>query len=129
MFKNLEIFRAAQAMATHASARQATIAQNIANADTPGYKARDITPFAETYRAQNGDFTLRSTRAGHLTGGRSSDQQPRVINGAGHESPNGNSVSLETEMMKAAAVSGQHDRALAIYKSSLNILRSSLGRR
>jgi flagellar basal-body rod protein FlgB len=43
-------------------------------------------------------------------------------------SPNGNSVSLETEMVKAVEVKRQHDQALAIYKSSMNVLRASIGR-
>ena len=40
----------------------------------------------------------------------------------------GPTVSIEEEMLKAVEVTRQHDRALAIYKSSLSILRSSLGR-
>ncbi len=127
MFKNLEIFQMAGAMARHAETRQTMIAQNVANADTPGYKARDIASFAETYRTQDAS-TMRSTRAGHLTGS-SQPNDTRIIAGAGSESPNGNNVSLETEMVKAASVRQEHDQALAIYQASLGILRSSLGRR
>jgi flagellar basal-body rod protein FlgB len=43
--------------------------------------------------------------------------------------PNGNSVALETEMLRAVDVKRQHDRALAIYKSSLTVLRTAIGRR
>ena len=42
--------------------------------------------------------------------------------------PNGNSVSLETEMVDAVAAKRQSDRALAIYRSGLTILRASIGR-
>ena len=127
MFEKLEIFQMAGAMARHAETRQTMVAQNIANADTPGYKARDIASFAETYRTQD-TSAMHATRAGHLT----SSTQPytaRTIAGAGSESPNGNNVSLETEMVKAASVRQEHDQALAIYQASLGILRSSLGRR
>ncbi|WP_457647680.1 FlgB family protein [Profundibacter sp.] len=127
MFKNLEIFQMAGAMARHAETRQAMVAQNVANADTPGYKARDIASFAETYRTQDAS-SMRATRAGHLTGSTQS-YDTRIIAGAGSESPNGNNVSLETEMVKAASVRQEHDQALAIYQASLGILRSSLGRR
>ena len=44
------------------------------------------------------------------------------------QSPNGNTVSLEDEMVKAADVRHQHELALAVYSSALNILRTSLGR-
>jgi flagellar basal-body rod protein FlgB len=127
MFKNLEIFQMAGAMARHAETRQTMVAQNIANADTPGYKARDIASFAETYRTQD-TSAMHATRAGHLTG-RSQPNDTRIIAGAGSESPNGNNVSLETEMMKSVENTGEHKRAMAIYKSSLNILRLSLGRK
>jgi len=127
MFKNLEIFQMAGAMARHAETRQTMIAQNIANADTPGYKARDIASFAEIYRTQDSS-TMRTTRAGHLTGS-SQPNDTRIVAGEGSESPNGNNVSLETEMVKAASVRQEHDQALAIYQASLGILRSSLGRR
>ena len=40
-----DILRIASAMASHASARQSVVANNIANADTPGFKARDTQPF------------------------------------------------------------------------------------
>ncbi len=52
-----------------------------------------------------------------------------AIEREGERDPNGNSVSLETEMLNAVSAKRQHDRALAIYKSSLTVLRASLGRR
>jgi flagellar basal-body rod protein FlgB len=129
MFEKLEIFQMAGAMARHAASRQALTAQNIANADTPGYKARDLASFSDTYRDQTGGMEIRATRAGHLSGNSALSSTPRIIAGAGSESPNGNNVSLEGEMMKATEISGHHKRALAIYQSSLGILRTSLGRR
>ena len=44
MFADLDIFRLAHAMARHAGSRQSVIAQNIANADTPGYRRKTV-PF------------------------------------------------------------------------------------
>lgn len=49
MFNKIEVMQMAQAMATHAGLRQTAVSQNIANADTPGYKARDVAEFAATY--------------------------------------------------------------------------------
>ncbi|MCH5375497.1 MAG: FlgB family protein [Planctomycetes bacterium] len=128
MFSNLNVFKMANAMATHAGQRQAVIAKNIANADTPGYKAQDISPFATMYQSREDDQGMRASRAGHLNGSRgagAAEASPRRDQAA---DPNGNSVSVEQEMLKAVEVKQQHDRALAIYKSSLNILRTSLGR-
>ncbi len=128
MFGKLEVTRMAQALAAHAGARQAVIAQNIANADTPGYRARDLTPFEDTYRAGNRPDTLLATRPGHIRDEAVTAQAvARPMPGAA--SPNGNSVSLETEMVNAVDVKQQHDMALSIYRSVSEIIRASLGRR
>ena len=122
MFGNLEVLQAAQAMARHAAARQNLIAQNVAQADTPGYRSRDLVPFSEIYGNRSG--ALRATRPGHID----SADATRPIDRPGELSPNGNSVSLEVEMVASAEVKGVYDRALAIYGAGLDILRASLGR-
>lgn len=129
MFEKLEVFRMAHAMSVHAGARQAVIAQNMANADTPGYAARDVRPFKEIIETGDVGFVQRATRPGHLGGAgvpvdlSMSERRDAIAD------PNGNNVSLETEMMAAVDVKRQHDRALAIYKSSLTVLRAAVGRR
>ena len=131
MFEKLEIFRMAQAMARHAGTRQAVVAQNIANADTPGYAARDVAPFTEIMK-QDGTGpggALRATRPGHLDRSETASAAVVIERRGAQTDPNGNSVSLETEMLYAVDVKRQHDRAIAIYKSSLSILRAAIGRR
>ena len=126
MFDKIELFQMAQGMSTQANARMAITARNVANADTPGYRAQDIASFAETYESPAGN--MRSTRAGHSLA--SGSQAPMAtVDAPGASSPNGNTVSLETEMMRSVEVRQQQELALAIYKSSLNILRTSLGRK
>ncbi|MBN2906223.1 MAG: FlgB family protein [Rhodobacteraceae bacterium] len=127
MFDKLEIFRMAQGLAVHASARQAVVARNVANADTPGYRAQDIADFATTYRQADDGLTLRATRAGHISGNTPA-QQAVLIATPSEGEPNGNAVSLEDEMVKSVETKKQHDLALAVYRSSLGILRTSLGR-
>ncbi|WP_319825052.1 FlgB family protein [Thalassovita sp.] len=124
MFQNLDIFRIAQSMAVHAGRRQAVIAQNIANADTPGYKPQDLAAFSDLLRQSEPGGTMgRRDLAATVSG-----MEPQTVRGAA-ESPNGNGVSLEQEMVKSVDARRQHDQALAIYKSALTIMRSTLGRR
>ncbi len=125
MFEKLEIIKMAQAMAANAGARMGAIAGNIANADTPGYKARDVPDFAASYAA-SGDG-MRATRAGHFSADADAAVPVAVIR-RGASSPDGNSVSLEREMVKAAEVREQHDMALSIYRATSDILRDALGR-
>lgn len=126
MLEKVEIFRMASGLATHAAARQSTIAENIANADTPGYRARDLTAFADSYEARSEG--LKSTRQGHLMAGERAavDVAFNEIYRKDAASPNGNNVSLEGEMLTSAEVKSHHDRALAVYKSALSIMRSSI---
>jgi flagellar basal-body rod protein FlgB len=121
-----EITSMARALARHSAARQAIVSQNIANADTPGHKTRDLTSFAELYRGTDGQG-LRATRPGHL--GADGRVQTAFLQVAGAQSPGGNGVSIEAEMVKAAEIRQTHDMALAITKSTGSILSTALGRR
>lgn len=112
MFNNLEILGLAQARARHAAARQAQVATNIANADTPGYRARDVASFDRAFR-------MDGPRA-HLT--------LRTIDAGGVEAPNGNTVSLEAEMVRSVEAQRDHSRALMVYRSAMNVMRAGLGR-
>lgn len=124
MFEKLQIVRMAQAMASHAGARQGLISQNVANADTPGYKARDLADFATTYRDATG---MKATRPAHFATGSQTLAMPQ--DGSALSDPNGNTVSIESEMVKAVEVRQQHDMALSIYRATSDMLRTSLGRR
>ncbi|WP_108483866.1 FlgB family protein [Oceaniglobus ichthyenteri] len=128
MFHNIEMMQTAQAMARHASDRQMLIARNVANADTPGYRAQDMPSFTETLDAPTKDMTLRATRAAHITDGIGAKGQMNAIDSQAEAAPNGNTVSIEQEMVKAAEVRQQHDMAMAIYSKGRDILRASLGR-
>lgn len=125
MFDRLEIFRMAQALAVHAAGRQTAVARNVANADTPGYRVQDAAPFSQTYDAIT--KTMRTTRLGHI-GGQGVAMATRLVEVSSEASPNGNTVSLESEMVRATEIRGQHERALAIYRSGLHILRTTIGR-
>jgi len=128
MFTDLNVFRTAAAMASHASERQAIIAQNMANSDTPGYKARDLVPFQDVMKNNGTGTGMRASRAGHLSGMSAGGSAWETFTPVATSDPNGNTVSIENEMLNGVEVKRQHEFALAVYKSSLSILRTSLGR-
>lgn len=125
MFEKLDLTRMAQDMAARAGARIGVIARNVANADTPGFQAMDLPSFAETYQ-ENGS-AMRATRAGHF-GNADQPLEPQMRRAKGAGAPNGNTVSLEQEMVKTASVRQDHEMALAIYRNTSDIIRASLGR-
>lgn len=125
MFEKLGLTRMAQALAAHSGARLEVVARNVANADTPGYRAMDMPDFGSVYDTKN-QFGMRGTRPGHIVSASSHMIEP-VPSGSGM-APNGNDVSLDQQMMKAVAARQNHEMALAVYRSTSAIVRTSLGR-
>ena len=122
MFESLKIVKMAHAMAEHAGARQALVSQNIANADTPGYKAKDLSGFGQTFQDAG---AMRATRPGHI--GAQSSIAGQVVQSSMTEDPNGNTVSLDREMVRGVEIRQEHDMALSIYRATSDILRAGLG--
>ncbi len=94
------------------SARQATIAGNVANANTPGYKALDVQPFEMA--VEQARLAMAATNPAHMTSGAGDAPTP----GVRKEEPwdvthTGNSVSLEQELIKA----GETNRAYRLNTS------------
>lgn len=126
---NLNVLRLAGQLASHATARQQVIAENIAHSDTPGYRARDIEPFADMFERTVPPFDARMTRPGHMEFGSGRyGFDVREVTAFGAELPDGNTVSLEDQMVRAAEVRRNHDMALGVYRKTMDIMRSSLGR-
>lgn len=120
----------ASALAAHAAARQQVIAENVAQADTPGYKARDISDFSALVDDTMGAFRARETRPGHIAfGADPRGFDPREQTALGAETPNGNTVSLEDQMLRAADVRQEHQLAVGVYAKSLEILRTAVTKR
>jgi flagellar basal-body rod protein FlgB len=125
MFEKLELTRMAQALAAHSGARMSVIARNVAHADTPDYKAQDLPDFGTVFKAEGGE--MRATRAGHLHSvAAGTAMVPERA--PGREAPNGNTVSLEGEMVKSVEARQTHEMALAIYRATSDVVRASLGR-
>lgn len=98
------------------STREATIAENIANANTPGFRAKDLEPF--TTVISKTQLAMTATHSGHLGQitevARSSEVEKADSWAVSHS---GNSVSLEQELMKAGEVARDHSLNTSIAKS------------
>jgi flagellar basal-body rod protein FlgB len=80
--------------------RQAAVAANVANADTPGYRALDVS-FAGAFEAAAGRLALTTTHGSHLSGLRSAGSDSLVLSG-GTPRRDGNDVNIDSEMVKLA---------------------------
>lgn len=115
--------------ARHAATRQTVIARNIANADTPGFAAQDVVPFGRIMSGTSPDFMPHMTRSGHMGAVPAMDGLLiEAISTPGAQTPDGNTVSIEDQMVRAADARRQHDLALSLYRKSIDIIRLGLGR-
>ncbi|WP_421699458.1 flagellar basal body rod protein FlgB [Ancylobacter sp.] len=95
------LFDLASRHAEWASVRQATIAANIANANTPAYRAADVEPFSTVLDRTH--LTQARTSAGHLSPAGAEAMRAEVKPADSWEvSDSGNTVSLDQQMVKAA---------------------------
>lgn len=113
------------------SERQKLLSENVANADTPGYRSRDLAPadFQALIEKPSGGGLL-VTNARHLRGG--GDAQyfnfkpmhpvPREV------SPSSNSVSLEDEMIKVGQSQMEYEVTTNLYRKHAQLLKLALGR-
>ncbi len=115
------IMRLAAGSAKQAAARQAVISGNVANADTPGFRALDLAPFSP-----DDEFGLRRTHPGHFAG-REGQMEAFQLRGVAAD-PNGNTVDLEDQILRGVDAAREHDRALTVYRSALGMMRAGLGR-
>jgi flagellar basal-body rod protein FlgB len=117
-----------------AQTRQKVLAQNVANADTPRYQARDVAPVkfetpSEAAPAAASTVALARTESGHLTGFAGSGSGFREVKAGYEVKPTGNTVNLEEEMMKVAANQMDYQAATAVYTRSLGLIKIALGKR
>ena len=104
------------------------IAGNVANADTPGYRAQDIADFASLL--DQSEISMRTTRSTHLSGNRASAGLvvTEMETGSANR-PMATTFRWNSRSMKSVELRHEHELALGIYRKSLDLLRLSLGRR
>jgi flagellar basal-body rod protein FlgB len=108
--------------------RQRVLAENVANAETPDYRARDLAPLNFENALQSASLSLVRTNPGHmaLTGG---DSEFRENKDPHYEiRPRGTAVSHEDEMLKLAGNQMDYDAAASIYTHSLALIKTAVGK-
>jgi|KBSMisStaDraftv2_1062788.scaffolds.fasta_scaffold188316_3 flagellar basal-body rod protein FlgB len=117
-------------------ARQNVLAQNVANADTPGFTARDLKPINFADVLKRSTSTPASVQSGMMV------TDPRHIGLAqsatpaftdmrapdGEATPSGNTVSLEQEMIKVAGTQAEYQAASNLYAKAIDMMKIAIGR-
>jgi len=110
--------------------RQRIHAENVANADTPNYKPRELAPLDFSHAvAASGPVTLARTDSMHLSApGASGSQFAIQDHGRYQTRPAGNAVNLEDEMAKVAASQMDYQLVTTLYSRSLGLIKTALGK-
>jgi len=121
----LYLFGLSSQRAEWLSQRQAIVAENVANANTPGYLAKDVSPFESVLDTTS--LQMSGTSAQHLVASAGRDFGVEE----GRQTPwdvthSGNSVSLEQEMLKAGEVSRDFSLDTSIAKAFHRMYLSTL---
>lgn len=133
--QDMPIFAMLRSRLSYLSERQRMIAQNVANADTPGYTPSDLRPFTIAQGSRMASplapVMPAQTAAMHLAG-----TLPRTRNSPfrSAETPDsettmdGNSVVLDEEMMRLTQARMDYDAAIGFYQKSLGLIRMATRR-
>ena len=113
--------------------RQKVLSENVANADTPGFRARDLKaprfqPDGALAAGGLPAIGVERTSGLHLAGSGPGGPAEERTGTRFEMTPSGNAVSLEDEMMKAAHNQGDYQLASLLYRKSLQTLRTAVGR-
>ena len=133
MLDNIPLFGLLKGRLNYLGERQKLISQNVANADTPGYMAKDLKPFTfseamKVQRAPGGVNTVR-TDAAHLSGTARPAPTWRSNQAPDSETTlDGNSVVLEEQMLKMSESKMGYDAAVGFYQKSLSLIRTAARR-
>ena len=121
------------------NARQRVLAENVANASTPKYVARDLDARAfedvvarQMPQARSGPaapnpvlpVAMRATRVGHLSGAPIASGTGQIVRAPDSEvTLDGNAVVLEEQMIKVADTRMNYEAALSLYNKGLQLMR------
>lgn len=131
---DIPLFGIMRSKLNYLSERQSVLAENVANADTPGYKARDIAEpdFKKLVSAsgldKSANLNMTVTSPKHIaknvpssTFGASKRDTTYELN------PNKNNVVIEEEMAKMSMNQAEYQKVLSLYSKGIAMFKTALG--
>lgn len=119
---DIGLFHLAERRLTWVDRRQRLLAQNVANANTPGWIPRDLAPF-ETGLSS---WKLARTAPRHLEPSGHSAGEAVIRPTA--KSPNGNAISIEAQLAQIADTAGIQELSINLHRRYASMMRTAFGR-
>lgn len=131
-FANIPVVNLMRHKLSFLSARQSVLSQNIANADTPGYKAKDLKQpdFGAELAKSSGRLAMTASSAHHFQSQQKASAFETIARRTTYEStPTGNNVAIEEETMKMAQGQMEYQTVTNLYRKTIDIFRAAIGSR
>jgi flagellar basal-body rod protein FlgB len=129
---NMPVFTALTDKMRWHQARQGLLAENVANAETPGFRGRDLAQYDFADRSSgfsSATVTTSATQPMHFSVSSSEGSAFGAQRMANFEiTPEGNGITLEDEMMKVTTNLMDYQAATSLYQKSIKILKTAMGR-
>ncbi len=129
---NMPVFSALTDKMRWHQSRQGLLAENVANAETPGFRGRDLAQYDFADRSSGfstATVTTTATQPMHFSVSSSEGGAFGAQRMANFEiTPEGNGITLEDEMMKVTTNMMDYQAATSIYQKSIKILKTAMGR-
>ncbi len=128
---DLKLFKLATTRMDWAAQRQKVLSQNIANADTPNYRPKDLKPVNfkdELHGSMVAAVPVARTNPNHLKGTIPEQErfrapgQPKTF----EEAPDGNQVVVEEQMQKVGDTRSEYNTAVTLMQAQMKMLRIAL---
>ena len=133
-FSSISLFNIMKSKLEYLSERQSVLAQNIANADTPGYIAKDIPEpdfkrmMKDSSKGAVQKLQMAATDSRHIPSREVSSSFAAVKNKKTAElNPNGNNVVIEEEMSKVAMNQAEYQKVLNLYGKAVSMFKTAIG--
>ncbi|ATN33022.1 flagellar basal-body rod protein FlgB [Rhizobium sp. ACO-34A] len=128
----IQLFDLASRQAQWLSVRQEVVATNIANANTPKFRAKDVTPFDSELKSASAGMAMARTQPGHMEAsvignGKVEIDEPEVNNEIGTQE-SGNTVALSTEVAKMGEVKRQFELNTQLIRAMQNMMLTAVGK-
>lgn len=130
--QNIGLFKALGAKMNYLDQRQTILAQNVANADTPGYRPHDLekVDFGTVLSKVTRDNVVRpvTTDPRHFPAhNQVADAKERVMKKVYDVAPTGDAVILEEQLVNANKNQLDYNLVTGMYQKNVALIRTALG--
>jgi len=129
MFEDLTLFAMAQRQIDYLARRQSVLSENVANANTPEYKVKDLAPvsFKDLLAPPQDAVRAVSTNPMHISPDVTPVRFEEVNVQRPEESkPDGNQVLIEDQMQKIGDIKGDYELAVNLMMKHINMLKTAI---